>query len=358
MAGKDQPAARASGPGRGKTRAASGPSGGLTPEEFIREITGSGRKPLYVLHGGEPSAVSRCLAAAEEAVNSDFRDFNHQILELEAGQARRLAAEAATMPFLTPPRVVVTKNPPFTGDDWNVLADYLDDPNPGTTIVITVDKLDSRLKFAKKIKGAAAEVDCSPPKGAALTRWLMAEFQARSVAVDQEVCALIIERAGVDPLTLLGEAEKLSLYVGPGGTLTSEQARRLVSLSPNANIFELGEALGRHDLKAALSTLFDLLATEHHLPILAMMVRHFRLMLQIKTRQAALKVNSLGPAEAADLGLHPFVLKKTQGQASAWNWRELSAALKALEEAHRALVTTSTPPQMILENLAIKLTRP
>lgn len=329
----------------------------MTPAGFVKEVKGPDRKPLYVLSGGEPAAVRRCLAAAAEAVHPDFHDFNYQALELEAGQARRLVAEAATMAFFSPPRVVVAKNPPFGSDDWNILADYLDDPNSGTTIVLTLDKLDSRLKFAKKIKSAEAEVDCSPPKGAALTKWLMSEFQARSVTADQTVCALIIERAGADLPALLGEAEKLSLYVGPGGTLSADLARRLVSLAPNANVFELGEALGRHDLKSALSTLFDLLATEHHLPILAMMVRHFRLMLQIKTRQASLKVSSLGPEEASGLGLHPFVLKKTQGQAAAWSWRELAAALTALEDAHRALVTSSAPPQMVLENLSLQLAR-
>lgn len=330
----------------------------MTPAAFIKEVKGPARKPLYVLSGGEPSALARCLAAAEEAVNPDFRDFNFQALELEAGQARRLTAVASTMPFFAPPRVVVVKNPPFGGEDWNLLADYLEDPNPSASIILTVDKLDARLKFAKKIKSAEAEVDCAPPRGAALTKWLMAEFQARSVAADQAVCALIIERAGADLPSLLGEAEKLSLYVGAGGTLSGDLARRLVSLAPNANVFELGEALGRHDLQSALSTLFDLLATEHHLPILAMMVRHFRLMLQIKTRQAALKTTTLGPEEASGLSLHPFVLKKTQGQAAAWNWRDLSAALTALEDAHRALVTSSAPPRMILENLSLQLARP
>ncbi len=35
----------------------------------------------------------------------------------------------------------------------------------------------------------------------------------------------------------------------------------------------------------------------------------------------------------------------------------VSEALQSLEEAHRALVTTSAPPQMVMENLALKLGR-
>lgn len=330
----------------------------MTPAEFIKEIAGPGRRPFYLISGGEPSAVARCLAAAQAAVDPSLADFNYQALELEAGQAKRLLAEAATRPFLAPPRVVVTKNPPFTADDWNVLGDYLDDPNKETSIVVAIDKLDSRLKFAKKLKSSGGEVDAAPPKGAALVKWLAAEFSARGVSAAPPVCSLIIERAGSDLNVLLGEAEKLSLYVGQGGTLRPEEARRLVSLAPNANIFELGEALGRRDVKSALATLLDLLATEHPLPVLAMMVRHFRIILQIKTRQSSKGMSRLGREEAADLGLHPFVLEKTQGQAAAWPWAEVTRALAALEEAHRTLVTTSTPAQMVLENLAVELGQP
>lgn len=329
----------------------------MTPAAFIKEIKSPNRRPLYVVGGGEPSAVRRCLEAAGEAVSADFRDFNLQTLDLEAGQAGRLIGEAGTMPFFAPPRVVLAKNPAFGGDDWNALAEYLGDPNPGATIVIVLEKIDARLKFFKKIKAADLEVDCRPPKGAALVKWLAGEFKDRGVEASAQVCSIIIERAGSDLNVLAGEAEKLSLYLGEGGTLTAGQAREMVSLAPNANVFELGEALGRHDLKAGLATLLDLLAVEHHMPVLAMMVRHFRLILRIKTRQAALGVGRLGADEASRLGLHPFVLEKTQGQAADWSWRSVSEALRSLEEAHRALVTSSAPPQMVLENLALKLGR-
>ncbi|MDR1043844.1 MAG: DNA polymerase III subunit delta [Candidatus Adiutrix sp.] len=327
----------------------------MTPAAFLKEVKSEARKVLYLLTGGEPSALRRCLAAAEEAVEAGFRDFNFQVLDLEAGQAGHLTAEAATMPFFSPPRVLVAKNPPFSGEDWNLLADYLDDPNPSSTIVLTLDKLDARLKFARKIKAADMEVDCSPPKGAALSKWLADEFKARGVRAEPRVCGRIIERAGGDLGVLMGEAEKLSLYLGEGGLLSEELVRRLVSLAPNANVFELGEALGRRDLKSAVATLLDLLATEHHLPVLAMMVRHFRLMLSIKTRMSVLGVRRLGRDEAVNLGLHPFVLEKTQPQAAQWSWAELKNALKALEDAYRTLLTTAVPPRMVLENLALEL---
>lgn len=327
----------------------------MTPAQFVKEVKSPARRPLYVVSGGEPSAVARCLAAAQEAVDEGFRDFNHQVLELEAGQAGRLRGEAGTMPFFVSPRVIVVKNPPFGGDDWNSLADYLDDPNPETTVTMVIDKPDARLRFFKKVKAAGAEVEAKAPKGAALTKWLVERFEERGVTIAFQAAGLIIERAGTELPALLGEAEKLSLYLGDGGRVTPELARELVSLAPNANVFELGEALGRRDTRTAMAVLLELLVTEHHLPVLAMMVRHFRIMLQIKTRQASTGRSRLGSDQAAELGLHPFVLEKTQGQAAAWSWTELARALATLEETHRTLVTTATDPQSVLENLVLTL---
>jgi DNA polymerase III delta subunit len=208
----------------------------------------------------------------------------------------------------------------------------------------------------KKVQAGDMEVDCRPPKGAGLVKWLAEEFANRGVTAPPQVCARIIERAGEDPGVLTGEAEKLSLYLGGAGQLTSELVSDLVSLAPSADVFALGDALGRRDARAALPILMNLLATEHHLPVLTMMVRHFRILLAVKTRQASRGAGRLGREEAASLGIHPFVLEKSQGQAASWSWPDLTRALAALEEAHRTLVTTATAPRAVLENLALTLT--
>ncbi len=306
----------------------------MNPEEFIKEIAGPARRPLYIIEGGEPSALGRCLDAAREAALPDFRDFNFQLLDLQAGEAPRLLGEAATMPFFAAPRVLAVKNPPFSGEDWNALAAYLDDPNTESTVVLVVDKPDSRLKFFKKAKSLGLNVDCAPPRGAALAKWLADEFARRGVSLTGQAARLIIERAGSEVQALLGEAEKLSLYVGEGGRLTPEMVKNMVSLAPGGNVFELGEALGRQDASRGLATLLELLATEPHLPVLAMMVRHFRLILQVKTLQALYGTARLSPEQAKPLGLHPYVLEKTSPQAERWPWKAVAAALLATEEAH------------------------
>jgi hypothetical protein len=58
---------------------------------------------------------------------------------------------------------------------------------------------------------------------------------------------------------------------------------------------------------------------------------------------------------ARPLGLHPYYFEIMCGQAKKWSWAQLSAAVGAIVKAHRTIVTASTPPEIVLEELAVFL---
>ena len=338
----------------------------MTPAAFIKEIAGPGRRPLYVLSGGDPTAVERCLAAALESVDPSFRDLHCQTLNPEAGQADSLVGGARTLPFGPPPRVMTVKNPPFGADDWNALADYLEDPNPKTVILLVVeDKLDERLRFSKKIKAEGLEVDCRPLTGEALVKWLAEEFKTRGLSADRQVCALIIELAGDNPRLLVGEAEKLSLYLEPGQKLTAALVRELVRPVLDAQLYHLTDHLGRGRVQDALTCLLEILNESHQekdkknqssdrsMLVLAALENRFLAFLNERAR----------PADARDwptpgfvAKLNPFTRRKIQEQLGRWSWPDLAQALAALAETRLTLVSSGdNPPRILLENLALKL---
>jgi len=337
----------------------------MTPDAFIKEIAGPGRRPLYVLSGGDHTAAAKCLAAALTAASPDFRDFNCQTLDLEAGQSERLLGEARSRPFGPPPRVLTVKNPPFGGDDWNALADYLEEPNPDTVILLLMeDKLDERLRFSKKIKAAESEVDCRPLKGEALVKWLAAELKNRGLSADRQVCALIIELAGDNPRLLTGEAEKLSLYLGKGQKLSAELVRELIRPILDTQLYHLTDHLGRGRLKEALTDLLEILSdsyqekdkktqdTDRTMLILASLENRFLAFLNDRARP----MEADWPAPKFIAKLSPHTRRIIQAQLGRWTWPELTRALAALEEAHLTLVSSGDqPPRTLLENLALNL---
>ena len=349
----------------------------MTPVAFIKEIAGPGRRPLYVLSGGDHTAATRCLAAALEAAAPDYRDFNCQTLDLEPGQADRLIGEARTSPFGPPPRVLTVKNPPFGAADWNSLADYLEKPNLETVILLILeDKLDERLRFSKKIKAAGLEVDCRPLKGEALVRWLAGELKDRGLTADRQTCALIIERAGDNPRLLAGEAEKLSLYLGPGQNLSAELVRELVRPILDSKLYHLTDNMGWGRLQEALGDLLEILSDSHQEKdkknkqgkgrqekesqdsdptwlILGAIRNRFLAFLHYRARQA--DAESWPPPKfMADL--HPNTLRTIQNQSGRWSWPELTRALASLEETYLTLVSSGDQqPRTLLENLTLRL---
>jgi len=352
----------------------------MSTAAFIKEVTGPGHRPLYVLSGGDHTAAAKCLAAALETAAPDFRDFNCQALDLEPGQAERLIGEARTRPFGPPPRVLSAKNPTFGAADWNALADYLEEPNPETIILLILEeKLDERLRFSKKIKAAGLEVNCRPLKGEALAKWLAEELKIRGLTADRQTCALIIERAGDNPRLLVGEAEKLSLYLGPGQTLSAKLVRELVRPILDSQLYHLTDHLGWGRLQEALGGLLEILSDRRQekekknkqgkgkqekdrenqdsdptWQVLGAIRNRLLAFLHYRARSADAGDWPL-PKFMADL--HPNTLKTIQNQSGRWSWPELTRALAALEETHLTLLSSGDhPPRTLLENLTLKLT--
>jgi len=101
---------------------------------------------------------------------------------------------------------------------------------------------------------------------------------------------------------------------------------RLTPFRGQSNIFEMVDALGQRDASKALRTLHILLETEDPKYLFAMVVRQFRLLIQVREC-----IDSrLNPTQL--LKLHPFVLKKLTAQAGNFS-------LESLENIYHQLLT-------------------
>jgi DNA polymerase III delta subunit len=153
----------------------------------------------------------------------------------------------------------------------------------------------------------------------------------------------------------LSELEKLSVYPGRHAAITVEHVRTLVSLGNSAQIYELGQSLGQGSLQAAVPTLLDLLGTYDPLAINSAISTHFRNLMHVKVILEA----GGGRADEATLaeasGLSPYQVKLVLKQVDLWSVSRLKAALSAIEDSHRGMVTSRAPSDVILEALAVKL---
>ena len=118
-------------------------------------------------------------------------------------------------------------------------------------------------------------------------------------------------------------------------------------------VFDLVDALGRRDGRTAARTLHRLLdAGEHPLGLLAMIVRQFRLLTQVKE----LRDGGATPKDIAQtLKLHPFPARKLYNQASHFTAAQLETVYRHLLDTDVAIKSGESEAEVALDLLVAGL---
>jgi DNA polymerase-3 subunit delta len=131
---------------------------------------------------------------------------------------------------------------------------------------------------------------------------------------------------------------------------------QVVSYVKEAVIFDLVDALGHRDSRTAASTLQQLQDDgQPSMAIMAMIIRQFRLLIQVKElRQAGENAASV----ARELGLHPFPAGKLYQQANNFAPDQLELVYRHLLATDVSIKTGKLTPEVALDVLVAGLTEP
>ena len=131
-------------------------------------------------------------------------------------------------------------------------------------------------------------------------------------------------------------------------------AELIVPYAQAAVVFDLVDALGRRDGQTAARTLHRLLdAGEHPMGLLAMIVRQFRLLIQVKE----LKAEGANPQTISKtLGIHPFPARKLHNQATYFTGEQLEVVYRHLLDSDVAIKSGELTPEVALDLLVAGLT--
>jgi DNA polymerase-3 subunit delta len=175
----------------------------------------------------------------------------------------------------------------------------------------------------------------------------------RGQQINEDAARLLIDRIGSDISELDQEVEKICLFaLNRRKTIGREEVEAAARMGHTANVFELGDAVGLQNPERALSALKDLLAMDHYMPILHMLIRHFRLLLKARV----LMNRSIKETDAARaLGVPPFVVRKYLDQARKLGMTGIKRGLASLLQANLTLISDPAPPNMVMEKLVLEL---
>ncbi|MBA3490465.1 MAG: DNA polymerase III subunit delta, partial [Rubrobacteraceae bacterium] len=150
-------------------------------------------------------------------------------------------------------------------DAWNaaqkaVIVDYLEDPSPGSDLILLGKKLGARERLLSAVKRSGEVHTFEQPTGKALVKWLVGHAKGLGLDLPEDVAEDLANRCSGDKMRLLQETEKLALYVGDN-TATHEDVAALCPPEVQSNIFAFVDSLAAGERDRAMELLEDLIGT-------------------------------------------------------------------------------------------------
>jgi DNA polymerase-3 subunit delta len=286
----------------------------------------------------------RSRQALSEIKNKFIRELDPEesslnVLDGASANLKEISAKINTGSLFTKKRLTVIENIFKNKSEkiYSELEGYLKNlKNDELNIIVFRDEeLNSREKPLKKeakklftfLTSQKYSQEFKPLSGNALLLFIQKELKNYQKEISLSAANLLIDYFSGDLWTISGELKKLAFGTDEK-IISREMVKNAAQETFNEDIFALTDALSSKD-KRALSSLFEKqraagLSDEY---LLAMLIRQFKILLQIKN--ASLKTND-STLIAAKLKLHPYVVKKGLAQSRGLKEEQLKTYLNRL----------------------------
>lgn len=356
---------------------------------------------LFCVFGTDDGRVKEVAAKlVRELAPPDAGDFGLEIIEGNADNSDHaakicgLVVEAIqTLPFFGGDKVVWLKGANFFADNVTGRAEFtksavenLQDvltqsTPPSVKVVISASEIDKRRSFFMTMKKAATlELHDLPDVSRAGWEEAVGELVAqrareRGLRFSAEALEFFVLLAGQHSRQIENELEKLDVYLGERRNVTTDDVRTMVSQSRAGVVFELGDAIGRKDLRLALKLIDQLLHRGESAigVLLAAVVPKTRNLFYAKLveeqfglrafryNEYQAKLAKLPPAETSWIGrtkegkISAYPLFLAAREAQGYSGAQLRVGMAACLEANTRLVTSQLDHKTVLCQLVIRI---
>ena len=311
---------------------------------------------VYLFYGEEEylkkyyveEIIKKIIPKGQEMMNMSIVEGNQIVPE-------QIIEAAETLPFLSEKRLIVVKDSELfksgRADDTQKIVDFLPDI-PSTCCLLFVEtNIDRRNKGYKAIQKWGRTVEFTHLKEKDLVSWVKKMFKKQGRDMDTQTAIYLFRTVGFEMERLEGEIEKIISY-------TEEQRIQKKDIddicipSLEIRIFELVKALGNKQSQKALEIYSNLiLMKESPHMILAMIIRQFRLILQVKYLQE----QGMSRRQMAQrLGIQDFIIRDCLQQSQGFSLSTLKNALQESLETDVNIKSGKIEAVLGVEMLLIK----
>lgn len=325
---------------------------------------------FYIFHGDDDISIGGALKRMRDAMGDDG-DLNTSEFEGADTTVPDVLGAAKSMPFLSDKRLVIVrgliqhitrKGAGETGKKASerLLEELPNLPAYARLVMIERDVIADNNKILKATVTMKNGYIGKFEKPQNLMSWIIkrAKTEYKTEILPQAAQALT-DVVGDDMRRADSELFKLICYVDEGQPITEQDVAALTPYVPEANVFEMVDALARGNGQLALQMIHRALHDNPRDPgfaLFSMIVRQFRLLLMVREH-----LNTGGgpqnPVIAKALGVHPYVAGKISQQSRAFSIEQLDTILKRLQKYDQDMKTGRIEPRLALDLLVTGLSR-
>lgn len=262
----------------------------MKPADVRKQIASGDTAPLYLIEGDDVQSRHDLAVEFASVVDEGLRAFNVESFyanEASSQGARdelatAILSAARTLPMMTPRRVLIVHeaerllSPRKAKDEdaeppqapaggrpkrsltpMESLEEYLETPEPLTTILFVAGALDENRRLVKLVRKHAVTVDCGTVGSPAeAERWIKARIEKDGLTIDSQAANLLVEFVGSSLGSLRAAVDKLVLFAAGQPSITPRHVREVVTpQSEPGEGFALGRAIWAGNARAALREL-------------------------------------------------------------------------------------------------------
>ncbi len=312
-------------------------------------------KPVYYIYGPEDYMAERHLESIKSAVlQPGFESLNYQVYYRDGMDAAEVLAGAETLPAFSDKRVIVVKRAESLNEGQKKLFyEYVKDPSETTVLVFMAGtkKPDMRSSFIKLLSELGYLLECRRLRDSELAGWIKKETGVLGKQISEQAARRLMETAGPRLREILGELEKIALFVGEKQKIDGTDVEDAGLDCREETIFRLSDAIGSKDLSAAMR-IYSKISNEQPLKILSAVSREVRVLLKVKLCvKRALPKQGL----AKLVGVPPWTLDAYTRRSALFTEEELKRAIKRLYAVDMALKSGRIPQSIAVTRLIIDL---
>jgi DNA polymerase III subunit delta len=328
-------------------------------------------KPVvYIFHGNDDFALAHAVNDLYEKMgDAGLADLNTARLDARNASEEDIRTAANSLPFLAERRLVILTNAMARFGGVGAQARYqpfLERLPSTTALVLVIADTTERGKWKSlpdahwlrkwtQQAGTKAHYQlCSLPHINEMPNWI--KKQARSMGGTFDNAAALALTAHVANDTRLAnlEIDKLLTYVDFRRPVEAEDVEMLTVGSGQTSVFDMVDAMAGGNTTAALRLLHRLLEDQEALSLFGMIVRQFRLLVQVREL-----MDEGGSVQFATkvMGQPEFVIRKLFGQAQRFSMQRLENIYRRLLAVDEAIKTSSMPAELALDTFIAEVGR-